>query len=152
MGATGYKIGRMFKIYVDPDGAGETAYERVLISKDPKVGVTWDTGEVTDDASIFKRYLKGYCDIPLELTLNRKIGNAQYEMFRVAAMDPDAYIGVAICTGLMSEVGAEVFEADWIVVDLPLDGVGAETAAITVKLLPAANSEFVPSLTKVVAP
>ena len=152
MAATGYKMGRHFKVYVDEDGAGVGTYQRVLIAKDPKLGITWDTGEVSDDASIFKRYLKGLADAPLELVLNRKIGNALYEMFRDAAMDPDAVIGVAICTGLITEVGAELFEADWVVVDFPLEGVQNDTAAITVKLALAANSEFVPTLSEVTAP
>jgi hypothetical protein len=152
MPATGYKSGRMWKVYIDPTGAGVGSYSRLTIAKNPKLGVEWDEAVVEDDASVAKRYLKGLVDHPLELEINVKIGDTNYEALRDAAMDPDEHVGIALCTGLITEVGAQLFEADFLVTQFPFDAPISDTSVIAVQLKLAANSSFVPLLSEVEAP
>lgn len=142
----GYKAGRMCKVYLDPMGAGVGTYSRLLIGKDPKLGFEWDEAVVEDDASKFKRYLKGLLDAPLELTMNLKVGDTQYNALQTAALAEDSYVGLAVCTGLITVIGTNVFEADWHVMSFPWDMPIADTATVAVGLKLAANSPFPPAL------
>lgn len=147
----GYKVGRMCKVYYDAAGAGAGTYMRLLIARDPKLPFEWDKAEVLDDASIFKRFLKGLLDVPLELTVNMKTGDTAYELFRDRMIDPDAKIGLAICTNLITVAGTHVFEADWLIGKFPIEMVQAETVAVPVELWLDANSSFAPVLREVAA-
>lgn len=147
----GYKSGRMCKVYIDPTGAGVGTYTRLTIAKDPKLAFEWDAATVEDDASKFKRYLKGLCDFGLEFTINLKVGDANYEALRDAALAEDSHVGIALCTGLITVVGTNVVEGDWIVTSFPWDLPIGETATIAVGLKLAANSSFAPVIREVAA-
>jgi len=146
---TGYKAGRMWKVYLDPTGAGVGTYSRLSIAKNPKLGIEWDEALVEDDASIYKRYLKGLLDAPLELELNVKIGDANYEALRDAAFDPDTFVGLGLCTGLITDIGAQLFEADFHVMQFPFDAPINDTSVIAVQFKLAAESAFAPTLSDV---
>jgi hypothetical protein len=142
----------MFKVYIDPTGAGVGTYSRLSIAKNPKLGIAWDEAVVEDDASIYKRYLKGLLDAPLDLEINAKIGDTNYEALRDAAFDPDAYVGLALCTGLITDVGAQLFEADFLVTQFPFDAPISDTSVIAVQFKLAADSPFAPTLSDVAGP
>lgn len=142
----GYKVGRMCKVYIDTAGAGVGTYTRLLIAKNPNLGFEWDEAEVSDDASIYKRWLKGLLDVPLELEVNLKSGDTQYESLRDKAIDPDAFIGLAICTNLITVAGTHIFEADWTITKFPMSMPQSETVTIPMTLRLAALSSFAPAL------
>lgn len=150
MADTGYKSGRMWKLYLDADGAGVGTYQRVTIAKNPKLGIEWDEAVVEDDASTAKRYLKGLVDHPLEFEMNVKIGDTNYIALRDAAMDPDLVVRLALCTNLITESGTQVFEADWIVTQFPFDAPISDTSVIAVQCKLAANGTLAPTLRTVV--
>lgn len=148
---SGYRSGRMCRVYLDPMGAGVGTYAQIQCAKNPTLGFEWDEALVEDYASLFKRYLKGLVDAPLSLELNVKVGDTNWEALRDAAIDPDDFVGIAIATGDMTTVGETVFEGDFVVTQFPFDLPIGDTATIAVELRLAANSAFAPSLSEVEA-
>lgn len=146
---SGYRSGRMCKVYIDPMGAGVGTYAQLLVAKNPQLGFEWDEALVEDYASVFKRYLKGLVDAPISLEVNVKVGDTQWEALRDAAIDPDDFIGLAIATGDMTTVGETVFEADVVITQFPFDMPIGDTVTIALEARIAANSTFVPTLSKV---
>lgn len=150
MATNGYKTGRMWKVYIDTDGDGIGAYVRLTIAKNPKLGFEWDEAVVEDDASTAKRYLKGLVDHPLEFEVNVKIGDANYTALRTAAMAADTGIRIALCTDIITVVGTQVFEADWIITQFPFDAPISDTSVIAVQCKLDANGVLPPTLRTVI--
>lgn len=144
--ATGYKSGRQLKVFLDAMGAGVGTYTELTVNKNPSFSPAWDEGSVEDHASIFKRVVKGLLDCPLELELNLKTGDTQYEALRTAFISADAgVIGLAYCTGLITEIGEHLFEMDVEVISWSESAAIGDTVTVTVGTKPAANTEFVPT-------
>src|SRR5690606_6680428 len=124
-------------------------YSQITIAKNPTLGFEWDEALVEDYASIFKRYLKGLVDSPLEMELNLKVGDTIWEALRDAALDPDDYVGIGLCTGDITTVGETLFEGDFHVTQFPFNLPIGDTATIAIQLRLAANSIFAPTLAEV---
>lgn len=145
--ATGYKVGRMVKTYLDAMGAGEGTYTELAITKAPSFSPAWDEAVVEDHASDIKRAMKGMLDLPLELEMNMKTGDAQYEALRTAFLSADeGVIGIALCTGdMITGIGEHLLEMDAEVLSWSESNSIGDTVTVTASVKPAANTLFVPT-------
>lgn len=143
--ATGYKVGRHIRIFIDPLGAASGVYAELDVTKNPSFSSDWDAAEVADRVNNFKRFLKGLRDVPLDIEMNMKTGDTNYEAMRTAHESADAgVIGLAIATGLMTDVGEHMFEADWEVMSWSESAAIGDTVVVTAGVKLAANTDFEP--------
>lgn len=148
---TGYILGRECKLYYDETGAGVGTYTELAITRQPTLDLSADEAVIEDRSVQWKRYMRGMLDAPLEIEMSRVVGDAGYEVFRDAFLSGD-FIGIAMATGDITDVGEEVFEADFIVTAFPISEPLSEVGSITVTLKLAAQSSFDPTLYNVTAP
>lgn len=141
----GYKVGRHIHVFLDPAGAALGTYTELTVNKNPSYSSDWDAAEVADHVSNFKRFLKGLRDVPLDIEMNMKTGDEQYEAMRTAHESADdGVVGLAIATGQMTDVGEHVFEADWEVMSWSESAGIGDTVTVTAGVKLAANTEFEP--------
>jgi hypothetical protein len=147
----GYVLGRECKFYYDAAGAGVGTYTELAITRTPSLDLAADEAVIEDRSVQWKRYKRGMLDAPLELEMSRKVGDTGYEVFRDAFLSGD-YIGIAMASGVMTTVGEEVFEGDFIVTGFPLEEPLSEVGSVTVTMKLAADSSFTPTFSTVEAP
>ena len=150
MAVDGYKIGLECKLYYDASGVGVGTYTLLGITRNPTLDLAADEAVIEDRSVVWKRYKRGMIDAPLELEISRKIGDAGYEVLRDAFLSGD-YVGIGMATGTITDVGVEVFEADFVVTSFPLSEPLSEVQTVTATLKLAADSAFTPTLSNVSA-
>lgn len=148
--ATGYKVGRQVRVYIDETGAGVGTYTELLVNKNPSFSSNWDDAVVEDHTNNFKRSIKGMLDLSIDLEVNMKTGDTQYEALRDAHNNADTgQIGLAIVTGALTDVGEHMIEADWEILTWEESNTIGDTVTVSMTIKPAANTTFTPLFSEV---
>lgn len=147
-----YKVGLDCKSYYSTAGIGDTpTFVEFKIVKEVSLDLSADEAEVNDRSSIWTKFLAGKLKAPLTLTISRKIGNPGYIAFRNAFLARGTIIGLALASGTMTDIGEELFMADFIVTAFPITEAISDANEVEITLQLAANSDNEPSFADVSA-
>lgn len=144
----GPKTGFEGKLYIDPQGAGESSWQECALvgdinPTDEKVVAQLNDRQKRVISSVTGRHTMGH---EFQLTFKRE--DARYQALRdafYATAPADKIVGVAVMDDAITNAGAEGWQYDAEVTQFaraePIDGL----MVVNVRLTPAANSSFAPA-------
>lgn len=135
--------GKKLKLYIDPDGVGESSWAEASKIGNVKRNGSWSEGEVAERDSKYTGVVLGHLTEEITVELTRRPGNTVYDAI-MAAMAAGTYIGVAIADGPIATAGTKAFEADMNVLSRD-DDQGHTGTTISISLKLAAESPTAPA-------
>jgi hypothetical protein len=143
--------GREAKLYIDPDGADETAWDEVTLARDVTLNAENVEAEVRDRSSAYSRALVGLHDVSIEFSITYDQDDAEYEALRDAWEAGDD-IGVAVCDGDIDTPGTQGFKADCKILNFSRNEGLEDSVTIDVTMKISGTSVFAPDFFTVPTP